>query len=85
MSVEDHFMDMTSYAIEGVVQILLSIVFIALSWWVLQIVRWDIFLLRPNSPQAKLLVIFLSIIIGSLVAGFFSQYFAWSNLIKYLF
>ncbi len=78
-------MDMTSYAIEGVIQIVLAIVFIALSWWALQIVRWDLFLLRPSSPQAKILVIFLSIIIGSLVSGFFAQYFGWSNLIKYLF
>lgn len=78
-------MDMTSYAIEGIVHIFLSIILIALAWWALQTVRWDLFLLRPNSPQAKVLVIFLSIIIGSLVAGFLSQYFGWSNLIKYLF
>lgn len=78
-------MDMTSFAIEGVIQICLSIVMIALSWWALQTVRWDLFLLRPNSPQAKILVIFLSIIIGSLVANFCMQYFGWSNLIKYLF
>ncbi len=78
-------MDMTSFAIEGIIQIILSIIMIALSWWALQIVRWDLFLLTPNSPQAKILVIFLSIIVGSLVANFIMQYFSWSNLIKYLF
>lgn len=77
-------MDMSSIAIGGIVQMLLSIVMIALSWWALQTVRWDIFFIRPNSPQAKLLVILISIIIGSLVANFFNDYFNWSSLLKYL-
>jgi uncharacterized integral membrane protein (TIGR02327 family) len=77
-------MDMSAIAVSGLVHIILSIIFIGLSWWVLQIVRWDLILLRPNSPQGKLLVIFLSILIGSSVARFFSDYFDWSSVLKYL-
>ncbi|CCQ95774.1 Uncharacterized membrane protein YwzB [[Clostridium] ultunense Esp] len=78
-------MDTTSVAVAGVIQIILSILFIALSWWALQGVRWDIFLLKPNSPQAKILVLLLSILIGAQVALFFSNYFNWSSWIKFLF
>jgi len=77
--------DTTSMGIDGLVQILLSIFFIGLAWWGLQNVRWDIFLLKPNSPQGKLMVILLSIIIGSLVAQFFRDYFGWTTLLKHLF
>lgn len=78
-------MDMSSVAIEGLIHILLSILFIGLSWWTLQIVRWDLFLSKPQSAQAKLLVIFISIIFGLLLTEFFISYFNWSSLIKYLF
>lgn len=78
-------MDMSSIAIEGIVHILLSITFIGLSWWALQIVRWDRILSKPNSAQAKLLIIFISIIFGLFLTEFFVSYFNWSSLIKYLF
>lgn len=47
---------------------------IGLSWWGLQEVRFDVFLKRPKGPAAKLLQIFLSIALGYMVGNFFIDY-----------
>ncbi|GAB7387913.1 DUF1146 family protein [Bacillaceae bacterium] len=74
-----------SLGISGIVSILLSLVCIALSWWALQAVKFDLFLARSNSPQGKILIIFLSIVIGHGVADFLLDYLGWSLMLKELF
>lgn len=71
--------------IYGFLSIILSIVFIGLSWWTLQAVRFERLLKRPNSAQAKLLQIFLSIVMGYELSRFFSDYLGWSLIIGDLF
>lgn len=71
--------------IYGFLSIILSIVFIGLSWWTLQAVRFEKLLKKPNSAQAKLLQIFLSIVIGYELSRFFSDYLGWSLIIGNLF
>jgi uncharacterized integral membrane protein (TIGR02327 family) len=68
----------------GMINILISIVCIWCAWWALQNFRIDVFLRQPKSPQAKLLMIFLSIVIGYTVARFVIDYLSWSMMIKYL-
>jgi len=48
-------------------------------------VKWDLFLRRPDSPQARLLIVFLALLVGSSVAAFLSDYLGWSLLLHTLF
>lgn len=71
--------------IYGSMSIILSIVFIGLSWWALQSFRFDMFLKKQNSGQAKLLQILLSIMIGYEVSRFFFDYLGWSLVFGKIF
>lgn len=62
----------------GFLSIILTIVFIGLSWWALQSFRFEKILKNPNGAQAKLLQIFLSIVIGYELSRFFLDYLGWS-------
>ncbi|WP_047150808.1 DUF1146 family protein [Aneurinibacillus tyrosinisolvens] len=72
-------------AMAGAINIVLSLIFIALSFWTLQTFRFDLFLSNPKGPQAKLLQIFLSIVIGHSVSTFFSDYFGWTRMLQGFF
>lgn len=74
-----------SMGLNGLLGVTISILFIFLSWWALQVFRIDIFFTDPNSPQAKLLLVFLSILIGYGLTSFFLDYLSWSVLIRQLF
>lgn len=69
----------------GLTSIILSVVCIGLSWWALQSVRFDTFLRKPSSGQAKLLQIMLSIVIGYEVSRFFLDYLGWSLVFGKMF
>ncbi len=71
--------------ISAVLNIVLSVVFIGVSWWALQAFRFDLFVKKADSAQAKLLQILLSIFIGYGVARFFLEYLGWSLMLKDLF
>lgn len=74
-----------SLAISSLGYIVLVLLAIGLSWWALQQFRFDLFLKNPKGPQAKVLQIFLSIVIGYEVAKFLIDYFNWSALLKAMF
>jgi len=69
----------------GFLSIIMSIIFIGLSWWALQSLRFEKILKRPNGAQAKLLQIFLSIVIGYELSRFFLDYLGWSMVFGNLF
>ncbi|MDA8354587.1 MAG: DUF1146 family protein [Firmicutes bacterium] len=75
----------TGFAVSALVNILLSLAGIALSWWVLQNVRLDLFLREPKGIQAKVLYILLSIIFGHGLASFLNDYMSWSQMLGSLF
>ncbi|SMO67096.1 DUF1146 family protein [Melghirimyces algeriensis] len=75
----------TGFAVTALVNILLSLVSIALSWWVLQNIRLDLFLRDPKSIQAKVLYVLLSIILGHGLATFLIDYMGWSRMVGSLF
>jgi uncharacterized integral membrane protein (TIGR02327 family) len=61
--------------------IMSALFFIIVAWWSLQALKFERFVRNPNSPQAKLLLILLSIVLGTIVAQFFRDYLNWfSNM-----
>lgn len=69
----------------GLLNILVYLLFIGLSWWTLQEVRFDVLLRRPKSPQSKLLQIFLSIALGYQLGNFFMSYLQYSLGLQRIF
>lgn len=76
---------MTDLGLNALMSILISLACIAVSWWALQAFRFDVFLAKPGSPQAKMLHILLSIFIGHGVAKFLMEYLGASLLLPSLF
>ncbi|MBO8165413.1 MAG: DUF1146 domain-containing protein [Brevibacillus sp.] len=74
-----------SMGASALLYILFTIVCIGLSWWALQAFRFDLFVKKADSAQAKLLQIFLSIFLGHGVAQFFMEYLGHSLLLQTLF
>ncbi|MBY6271879.1 MAG: hypothetical protein C6P37_07480 [Caldibacillus debilis] len=69
----------------AILQIVANLVFIGLAWWALQALNYEKFLRKNRTIQARLLFIFLAIIIGSLTAQFFLDYLSWSQQIPYIY
>lgn len=74
-----------SYTIAGVSYVLVVLVCITLSWMGLQQLRLDVFLKNPKSPFAKILLIFLSIVLGYQVTSFLFQYFQMTSMLRGMF
>lgn len=69
----------------GVVNMLVTLLCIGVAWWSLQHVKLDLFIRHPQSPQGKMLHLLLAIIVGRAVAGFFIDYWGWTQSVRYLF
>jgi uncharacterized integral membrane protein (TIGR02327 family) len=74
-----------SFAPTALLNISVSIICIAVSWWALQAFRFDLFVKKPDSPQAKLLQILLSIFLGSGVSRFLMEYLGSSLMLREFF
>lgn len=81
-----HIMDgAVSLGLVGLINIVMTLAGIGFSWWILMNVRLDVFMRQPKGPQAKALMIVLSIVLGHGLATFVSDYLGWSRLISQLF
>jgi len=70
---------------QALIAILVNIFFIGISFYALQSLMVDKFIKKNRVFQAQLLFILMSIVIGSLVAGFFMNLTGWSSQLQYLF
>lgn len=73
------------FAYTSLFGIIISILSIGVSWWALQILRFDLFTYKPKSSQAKALQIILAVVIGYQLAKFLIDYLGWSMNLKALF
>lgn len=71
--------------LSGLVGIIVTLACIGFAWWALQVVKFDLFLRNPKGPQAKLLHVFLSVILGHWVSQFVLQYWEWTQTLKLMF
>lgn len=75
----------SSFGAIGMTYIVVVLVCITFAWWGLQQLRLDVFLKNPKSPPAKVLLIFLSIVLGYQVASFLFAYFEWTGMLRGMF
>lgn len=76
---------METVAIQGIANIVIVLIILVITWWALQSFKFELFVKNPEGPQAKALLILLTIAIGSLVGNFFINYLEWATWIQYLF
>jgi uncharacterized integral membrane protein (TIGR02327 family) len=62
-----------------------ALFFIMIAWYALQALKIERILHAPNSPRAKLLRILLSVVIGTQVSEFFTNYLTWFNMLQFTF
>lgn len=75
----------TSMGLNGLLNIFIVLLCIAVSWWALQELQLEKMLKKPKSVQSKVLQILLSVALGYQIAKFFIDYFFWSSLLKGMF
>ncbi|HET7615862.1 MAG TPA: DUF1146 family protein [Bacillales bacterium] len=76
---------LTQLGVQAILYLVIHLVFLAVTWWALQSFRFDVFMKNPDSPRAKVLLILLTIAIGSLAGNFFYNYLFQSLRLPYLF
>ncbi|MBM7662478.1 putative integral membrane protein (TIGR02327 family) [Bacillus mesophilus] len=70
---------------QALISIISHLLFITITWWALQAVRFEV-LIKPNHVyQARVILILLTITIGTSVSNFFLDYLLWSQQIPLLF
>ncbi|GAB7055738.1 MULTISPECIES: DUF1146 family protein [Paenibacillus] len=75
----------TTMGLKGLLNIVVVLVFIAVSWWALQELKLESIFKRPKTPQAKLLQILLSVALGYQIARFIIDYLEWSTWFSGMF
>ncbi|SFM16277.1 conserved hypothetical integral membrane protein [Gracilibacillus orientalis] len=70
---------------EGLIGMLSHLIFIVITWQVLQALNFDELFRKNKVYEARILVIFITIAIGSTVSNFFLDFLKWSQQIIYLF
>ncbi|WP_129727641.1 DUF1146 family protein [Ectobacillus funiculus] len=70
---------------QALIAIVLHLLFIALTWWALQGIHFENLMKKGKIAQTRVLLILLTIAIGSSVSRFFLDYLGYSNSLTYLF
>ncbi len=70
---------------QAAIGIVVHLIFIAVTWRALQAVNIDPLIKKGKVVQARLLMILLTIAIGTAVANFFLDYLNYSQQLPYLF
>ncbi|MCZ0703664.1 putative integral membrane protein (TIGR02327 family) [Natronobacillus azotifigens] len=70
---------------QALVSIFSHIIFIIITWQVLQAVRYDHIFKKTRTFEAKIVIILLTIVIGSTVSNFFLDLINWTQQALYLF
>jgi len=76
---------MTSIGVNSVIGIISHIFFIAITWRLMLAVNFDVLIRKNRIGEARLLLIFLTIAIGTLVSNFVLDIIRWTLDIPLLF
>ncbi|WP_121663859.1 DUF1146 family protein [Metabacillus litoralis] len=76
---------MPDYGQLALISMVVHLAFIVVTWWALQALNIEKWIKAGKVIQAKVLLILLTIAIGSLVSNFFLDYLLWSQQLPSLF
>lgn len=69
----------------AIISILSHIIFIYLTWKVIVTINFEPLIRKGRVTEARILILFITIVIGSGVSRFFLEIFQWSRDLTYLF
>ncbi|KMK78281.1 membrane protein [Alkalihalobacillus pseudalcaliphilus] len=70
---------------QALIHIFVNVLFLGITWWALQAVRFDVFLRDPKGTRAKVLQVLLTFALAHLLTEFFLSYYQSSQMLRYLF
>jgi uncharacterized integral membrane protein (TIGR02327 family) len=76
---------MPDYSQIALISMVVNLAFMIVTWWALQALNIEKLIKPGKVIQARLLLILLTIAIGSMVSSFFLDYFLWSQQLPMLF
>lgn len=76
---------MPDYGQLALISMIVHLAFIIITWWALQALNIDKWIKAGKVIQARVLLILLTIAIGSMVSNFFLDYLLWSQQLPSLF
>lgn len=76
---------MPDYSQIALMSMVVNLAFMIVTWWALQALNIEKLIKPGKVIQARLLLILLTIAIGSMVSSFFLDYFLWSQQLPMLF
>ncbi|WP_035722489.1 DUF1146 family protein [Gracilibacillus boraciitolerans] len=76
---------MQTLAQEGLIGMLSHLIFVIITWQVLQSLNFDELFRKHKVFEARILIIFITIAIGSTVSNFFLDFLQWAQQLIYLF
>jgi uncharacterized integral membrane protein (TIGR02327 family) len=75
----------TAIGQQALLGMIVHLCFIAVTWWALQALNFQKLLRSNKVLQARVLLILLTIAIGSAVSNFFLDYLGFANQLPYMF
>ncbi|TGB01629.1 DUF1146 family protein [Halobacillus salinus] len=73
------------FAQDALVSMTSHLIFIIITWRLIQAVNFDAFFRKQRVFEARLFIIFVTIALGTTVSNFFLDLISWSNSLIYLF
>ncbi|GEN54751.1 DUF1146 family protein [Halobacillus litoralis] len=73
------------FAEEAILSMTSHLIFIIITWRVLQSINFDAFFRKNKVFEARALLIIVTIALGTTVSNFFLDFIKWSNSLIYLF
>ncbi|HLR01220.1 MAG TPA: DUF1146 family protein [Virgibacillus sp.] len=75
---------MISIGLMSVISIVSHLFFICVTWYVLQAINLSAFMRKGHEKEIKILLLFITIAIGTSVSHFFLDILQWSQDLNYL-
>lgn len=76
---------LSSLGQHAIVGMLSHLIFIAITWRVMQAVNFDPLIRKSRVTEARILLVFVTIVIGTGVSRFFLDILSWSQNLTFLF
>lgn len=69
----------------AIISMISHLIFIAITWRVVSTINLDPIIRKGRVTEARILLLFITIVIGSGVSRFFLDFLTWSQNLTYLF
>jgi uncharacterized integral membrane protein (TIGR02327 family) len=76
---------LAGFGFQAIISLFSHLVFIIITWWALQSLQYEKWIKPNHVIQVRILLIFITIAIGSTVSNFFLDYLIWSQQLPSLF